>query len=214
MPPNMPGSFVRYKMTKNRGKSMLFLWKRNTGWFRTEDHSVLEFCGKSTIEGVKASSLTSSLQVVEEMISSKEEKMLLESINWIEDTDKFTLLKCCLSHNVPVHVFIGPWEVNPEKDISECRSLGDKKMKGWQGVKKWKTCQWLMPIILATREAEIRRITVRSQPRQIILWDPISKQTHHKKKDWWSGSSCRPWVQALVPKKTSERGARDSSSCL
>jgi hypothetical protein len=28
--------------------------------------------------------------------------------------------------------------------------------------------QWLMPIILATQEAEIRRITVRSQPRQMF----------------------------------------------
>jgi hypothetical protein len=29
--------------------------------------------------------------------------------------------------------------------------------------------QWLMPIILATWEAEIRRIEVPSQPRQIVL---------------------------------------------
>jgi hypothetical protein len=28
---------------------------------------------------------------------------------------------------------------------------------------------WLTPVILVTRESEIRRITVRSQPRQIIL---------------------------------------------
>jgi hypothetical protein len=28
--------------------------------------------------------------------------------------------------------------------------------------------QWLTPVILATQEAEIRRITVRSQPRQIV----------------------------------------------
>jgi hypothetical protein len=27
---------------------------------------------------------------------------------------------------------------------------------------------WLTPVILATQEAEIRRITVRSQPRQIV----------------------------------------------
>jgi hypothetical protein len=28
--------------------------------------------------------------------------------------------------------------------------------------------QWFMPIILATQEAEISRITVQSQPRQIV----------------------------------------------
>jgi hypothetical protein len=28
----------------------------------------------------------------------------------------------------------------------------------------WSRAQWLMPVILATQEAEIRRITVRSQP--------------------------------------------------
>jgi hypothetical protein len=29
-------------------------------------------------------------------------------------------------------------------------------------------CWWLTPVILATQEAEIRRIMVRSQPRQIV----------------------------------------------
>jgi hypothetical protein len=29
-------------------------------------------------------------------------------------------------------------------------------------------CQWLMPIILATQEAEIRRIKAQDQPRQIV----------------------------------------------
>jgi hypothetical protein len=32
----------------------------------------------------------------------------------------------------------------------------------------WAECQWLTPIILATQEAEIRRITFRSQPGQIV----------------------------------------------
>jgi hypothetical protein len=30
-------------------------------------------------------------------------------------------------------------------------------------------CQWLIPVILVTQEAEIRRIVVESQPRQIVL---------------------------------------------
>jgi hypothetical protein len=42
--------------------------------------------------------------------------------------------------------------------------------------------QWLMPVILATEEADIRRITVRSQPRQIVPQDPILKKNHHTKK--------------------------------
>jgi hypothetical protein len=40
---------------------------------------------------------------------------------------------------------------------------------------------WLIPIILATQEAEIRRIAVESQLGQIFLRDLISKKTHHKK---------------------------------
>jgi hypothetical protein len=39
---------------------------------------------------------------------------------------------------------------------------------------------WLKPVILATQEVEIRRITVRSQPRQIVLQDPISKKSFTK----------------------------------
>jgi hypothetical protein len=40
--------------------------------------------------------------------------------------------------------------------------------------------QWLMPIILATQEAEIRRIEVRSQPGQIVH-KTLSQKTHQKK---------------------------------
>jgi hypothetical protein len=40
-----------------------------------------------------------------------------------------------------------------------------------------------MPVILATQEAEIRRIKFQSQPGLIVPWtrDPHLKKTHHKK---------------------------------
>jgi hypothetical protein len=38
-----------------------------------------------------------------------------------------------------------------------------------------------MPVILATQEAEIRRIMVRSQPRQIVHETLSQKRNHHKK---------------------------------
>jgi hypothetical protein len=41
--------------------------------------------------------------------------------------------------------------------------------------------QRLTPVILATQEAEIRRIAVRSWPGQKYLPDSILKKTHHRK---------------------------------
>jgi hypothetical protein len=41
----------------------------------------------------------------------------------------------------------------------------------------------LAPVITATQEAEISRITVQSQPQAYSSRDPIMKKTHHKKRD-------------------------------
>jgi hypothetical protein len=68
--------------------------------------------------------------------------------------------------------------------------------------------QWLTPVVLATQEAEIKRIAVQSQPGQIVLETlsrkkPITKKglagwrhsssgrVPDTKKGWWSGSKCR-----------------------
>jgi hypothetical protein len=47
-----------------------------------------------------------------------------------------------------------------------------------------------MPVILATQEAEIRRIEVSSQPGQIVC-ETISRKKSITKKGWWSGLRCR-----------------------
>jgi hypothetical protein len=68
---------------------------------------------------------------------------------------------------------------------------------------------WLTPVILAIQEAVIRRIVVPSQPRQInSSWDSILKKSHHKKKDWWSGSRYRPWVKTPVLEKKKKKKER------
>jgi hypothetical protein len=53
-----------------------------------------------------------------------------------------------------------------------------------------------MPVILASQEPEIRRITVQSQPRQIVHETHQKKKTPKPKnittKSWWSDSKYRP----------------------
>jgi hypothetical protein len=46
---------------------------------------------------------------------------------------------------------------------------------------------------------EIRRIAVKSQPGQIVVQETLSQKTTFTTKGWWSGSRCRPWIQAPVP---------------
>jgi hypothetical protein len=51
--------------------------------------------------------------------------------------------------------------------------------------------RWLTPVILATQEAEIRRIVVQSQTGQIVPKDPISKKEKKIKKELVE------WLKAL-----------------
>jgi hypothetical protein len=53
-----------------------------------------------------------------------------------------------------------PWPFSLYVGASEM-GVGIKK-------RKWARRQWLMPVILATQKAEIRGITIQSQPRQIV----------------------------------------------
>jgi hypothetical protein len=55
-----------------------------------------------------------------------------------------------------------------------------------------------MLVILATQEAEIKRIMVQSQPGH-ILRETLSQKRPITEKGWWSGSRCR--VQAPVSQK-------------
>jgi hypothetical protein len=56
-----------------------------------------------------------------------------------------------------------------------------------------------MPVILATQETEIRRITVQGQPGEKGSQDPISKKTSTKKKG--AGGVCQGIGLSLQEKK-------------
>jgi hypothetical protein len=70
-----------------------------------------------------------------------------------------------------------------------------------------------MPVILAIQEAEIRRITVRSQQRQIVLGDSILKKTLCKKRTGRviqsAGPEFKPWYHKKKGKERKGRGGEE-----
>jgi hypothetical protein len=77
---------------------------------------------------------------------------------------------------------LGDWEPYPRdnRNHAEKNTRTIRKLKILQQA----GCLWLTPVILATQEAEIRRITVRNQPGQIVR-ETLSQKTLHKKLGWW-----------------------------
>jgi hypothetical protein len=55
-------------------------------------------------------------------------------------------------------------------------------------------------VILATQEADIRRIAIQSQPGEIIC-KTLSWKNPLQKKGWWSGSRYRPKFKPQYLKK-------------
>jgi hypothetical protein len=92
--------------------------------------------------------------------------------------------------NISIIMFICKYTQNmfPKVELLEETKEGEKKRKEWQKVNnneihqkiniiaRW---QWLMPVILATQEAEIRSIMVWSSPRQKV-WETLTQKPSQK----------------------------------
>ncbi|KAG8523386.1 Alkylated DNA repair protein alkB-8 [Galemys pyrenaicus] len=88
MPPNKPYSFVRYKTTEESKKAYITLnGKEIVDDLGQKIILYLNFVEKAQWKELGVRALPPGLMVVEEIISSEVETVLLESINWAEDTD-------------------------------------------------------------------------------------------------------------------------------
>ncbi|XP_032141588.1 alkylated DNA repair protein alkB homolog 8 isoform X2 [Sapajus apella] len=88
MPPNKPYSFARYKTTEESKTAYVTLnGKEVVDDLGRKIILYLNFVEKAQWKELRPQALPPGLMVVEEIISSEDEKMLLESVDWTEDTD-------------------------------------------------------------------------------------------------------------------------------
>ncbi|KAF4008844.1 hypothetical protein G4228_000662 [Cervus hanglu yarkandensis] len=88
MPPNKPYSCVRYKTVEESKKAYDTLnGKEIVDDLGQKISLYLNFVEKAQWKELGLQALPPGLKVIEEIISSEDEKMLLESVNWTEDTD-------------------------------------------------------------------------------------------------------------------------------
>jgi hypothetical protein len=91
----------------------------------------------------------------------------------------------------------------------EITAKNKEAIKTFFSAEQW----WLTLVILATQEAEVRRIVVRSQPGQIVretLSKPITKIGHHKNRagEVAEGPEIKPQYHKKKKKNSFELGTR------
>ncbi|KAM9659568.1 tRNA (carboxymethyluridine(34)-5-O)-methyltransferase ALKBH8 [Trichechus inunguis] len=113
MPPNKPYSFVRYKTTEESKKAYVTLnGKEIVDDLGQKIILYLNFVEKVQCKELGLQALPPGLMVVEEVISSEDEKMLLESIDWTEGTDNQNVQKSLKHRRVKHFGFEFHYETN------------------------------------------------------------------------------------------------------
>uniref|UniRef100_A0A8C8ZDF4 tRNA (carboxymethyluridine(34)-5-O)-methyltransferase ALKBH8 n=1 Tax=Prolemur simus TaxID=1328070 RepID=A0A8C8ZDF4_PROSS len=88
MPPNKPYSFARYKTTEESKRAYVTLnGKEIVDDLGQKIILYLNFVEKAQWKELGSQALPPGLMVIEEIISSEDEKMLFESVDWTKDTD-------------------------------------------------------------------------------------------------------------------------------
>jgi hypothetical protein len=88
---------------------------------------------------------------------------------------------------------------------SEIKSQALQIKREWKGIQAPKMgqqagCRWLMPVIIVAQEAELRKISVRSQPKPYNSGNPISKNRSQKRAGRIAQALRVQALQAQVPK--------------